>query len=296
MANENKAMGMGPCLLVQVKLRALMIGVVGIILGAAAIITASAFYGGTEGVEVPVIMYHSLLKDEARHGKYVVSPAEFENDLQYLSAHGYTTILTEDLVAYTKGDELPQKPVIITFDDGYYSNYLYAFPLAQKYQMKFIISPIGRYVDAYSETGETNAYYSHATWDHLKEMQQSGLVEVQNHSYDLHEKRAGALGAAKRPGESDAGYRERLRTDLIKAQKAFSDNLGLEPSAFVYPFGAMSSKTEEIVRELGFSATFTCREKISRITRDTESLYEIGRFLRPSGISSSEFFKKIGLD
>ena len=151
-------------------------------------------------------MYHSLLKDEARHGKYVISPAEFENDLQYLKKHGYTTILMSDLIAYTQGKELPEKPVLLTFDDGYYNNYLYAFELAKQYQCKFVISPIGYYADQYTDTPDENAYYSHATWEELQEMAESGLVEVQNHSYNLHKSDGSRLGVKKVSGETETQY------------------------------------------------------------------------------------------
>ena len=101
--------------LVKINLKMVGLGVLCLALGAGAFMAAAA----SEGVEVPVVMYHSMLKDEARHGQYVISPEEFENDLQYLQSHGYTTILIEDLIAYTKGGSLPEKPVLLTFDDGY---------------------------------------------------------------------------------------------------------------------------------------------------------------------------------
>ena len=123
-------------LLVRLNLRVLALAAVALALGAAAVVSVRAV---EESVEIPVVMYHALLKDEAQHGRYVISPAEFENDLLYLKKHGYTTILVEDLIAYTQGASLPEKPVLLTFDDGYYNNYLYAFPLAQKYQCKFVI-------------------------------------------------------------------------------------------------------------------------------------------------------------
>ena len=76
----------------------------------------------------------------------------------------------------------------------------------------------------------------------------------------------------------------------------FKANLGKAPSTFVYPFGAMSKSTPDIIKEMGFSATLLCREKVSTVTRDPESLYALGRFLRESGISSKEFFEnKINL-
>lgn len=274
--------------LIKMDLRMLALGLSAALIAVAAVITASAMNAG-EGVRIPIVMYHSVLKDEARHGKYVISPAEFENDLLYLKKHGYTTILMEDLINYTEGGELPEKPIVLTFDDGYYNNYLYAFAIAKKYRCRFVISPVGRYADQYSESGETNAYYTHATWDQLKEMADSGLVEVQNHSYDMH---ASRQGAKQRPGESDSAYRERIAGDIGRAQKAIEDHVGSRPTTFAYPFGAVSRTTPDIVRELGFSATLSCRETVSTVTRDPESLYGLGRFLRESGMSSQEFFEK----
>ena len=139
------------------------------------------------GVRVPVIMYHAVIDDSTRQGQYVISPQELESDFRWLKGEGYTPILSHDLIAYSKGEcVLPEKPILITFDDGYYNNYLYAFPLAKQYGMKFILSPIGKYTDLYSETPDKSPYYAHCTWDMLREMQSSGLVEIGNHSYDLH--------------------------------------------------------------------------------------------------------------
>ena len=275
--------------LVKINLKMLGLITLCLLLGAGALIAAAATAGG---VEVPVVMYHAILKDEARHGQYVISPDEFESDLKYLQDHGYTTIFIEDLIAYTQGGALPEKPVLLTFDDGYYNNYLYAFPLAQKYHSKFVLSPIGRYTDLYTDTPDENAYYSHCTWEELREMADSGLVEVQNHSYDLHQSGGARLGLRKRPGESEGQYRQLLEEDLGKAQKEIEAQLGVLPSAFAYPFGAASPSTPEIVKSLGFQCTLSCEEKICRVTRDPESLFDLGRFLRRSGVSSQDFFEK----
>lgn len=276
----------GPFALVKINLKILGLCTLCLLLGAGAFMAAAAT---AEGVEIPVVMYHSVLKDESRHGLYVISPAEFEGDLAYLRSHGYTTILIRDLIAYTQGGELPEKPVLLTFDDGYYNNYLYAFPLAKEYQSQFVISPIGRYSDLYTETPDESAYYSHCTWDQLREMAESGLVEVQNHSYNLHQS-SGRLGVKQLPGEPEGQYKQLLTEDLLQAQDAIEKGVGLRPSAFVYPFGAVSKPTPGIVKELGFQCTLSCEEKISRVTRDPESLFDLGRFLRKSGPSSQEFF------
>ena len=89
-------------------------------------------------VELPIIMYHSVLK--SRSGDYIVHPSELENDLKYIKENGYETVVMADLINFVyEGVELPEKPIMITFDDGYYNNLGYAVPLLQKYGMKAVI-------------------------------------------------------------------------------------------------------------------------------------------------------------
>lgn len=84
----------------------------------------------TDSVKLPVIMYHSLLKDEKLQNDYTVSPTLFENDLKYLAENGYTTVVVKDLTDYVYGKKsLSEKCIMLTFDDGYYNNYYYALPL-----------------------------------------------------------------------------------------------------------------------------------------------------------------------
>ena len=248
-----------------------------------------------EKTELPVIMYHSLLKDQKSRGKYVVSPDEFESDLKYLRDHGYTTILISDLIEYTKGGDLPEKPILLTFDDGYYNNYYYAFPLLKKYESKAVISVIGYYTDLYSENEEKSAYYSHVTWDKIKEMYDSGLVEIGNHTYNLHSQKSGRMGVARIEGESDDTYGTRIAEDITKMQDLLLKKTGIEAQVFTYPFGIMSSYSKGVIRDLGFLCSLSCEEKKSVITREADSLFELGRYLRPSGISSEDFFFKIGI-
>ena len=83
------------------------------------------------GIELPIIMYHSVLK--SRSGDYIVHPSEIENDLQYIQSKGYTTITMTDLINYVyNGTDIPEKPIIITFDDWYYNNIGYVFTILKK--------------------------------------------------------------------------------------------------------------------------------------------------------------------
>lgn len=246
-----------------------------------------------EGIPLPILMYHSILKDSARQGKYVCSPDQLKNDLLYLKEHGYEAVNVSDLISYVQnGTPLPQKPVMITFDDGYYNNYLYAYPILKETGMKGVLSVVGKLTESFSETGETNAYWSHVTLEQIKEMSDSGIMEIQNHSYNLHstKKRRGCL---RMKGEDKGNYKVFLQADTLKTQHLL-EQAGLPvPNCYTYPFGSLNQESEEIIKELGFPVTLGCEEHVSRITRDWECLYKLGRFNRASGPSSAEFLKKI---
>lgn len=245
-----------------------------------------------ESATVVILMYHSLLKDPARHGKYVVSPDLFESDLKYLKELGYSFVGIQELIDFVySGAPLPKKSIVITFDDGYYNNYLYAYPLLEKYDAKMVISVIGKYTDLY-DGEKPNAYYSHVTWDMINEMLASGRVEIGNHTYSMHtngERR----GSKKIKGETDEHYSKILTEDIGKLQAEMFEHTGTYPSVYTYPFGAISNASFGIITDMGFLASLSCAEKPSTVTRGKpESLRCLGRFLRPTKISSADFFEK----
>ncbi len=244
-------------------------------------------------VKLPIIMYHSISKDTKQQGQYVIDPQRLEDDLNTLKEKGYTAITVQELIDYTENDKkLPDKPIMITFDDGYYNNYLYAYPLLKEYKCKAVISPIAYYTEQYSKASETlSPSYSHCTWKQLEEMQKSGYVELQNHSYNLHGQNE-RLGIQQKKGESKESYRELVVRDLSTAQEMFKSNLSYTPTAFVYPFGIMSNNSEEIIRDMSFKCSLICEERVNTITKNKESLYMLGRFLRTNDITSEELFSK----
>lgn len=103
-----------------------------------------------KNIYVPIMMYHQV-KNEG-FGKDVISPYEFESDLKFLSENNYNTITMTDLIAYVyDGIDLPLNSIILSFDDGYLTTYKYVFPLLKKYNMKIVLSIIGKSTDDFSK-------------------------------------------------------------------------------------------------------------------------------------------------
>ena len=243
-----------------------------------------------QGVRVPVLMYHSILKDSARQGQYVVSPDILSADLDALQARGYQTVTVSDLIAYVYDDvPLPEKPIMITFDDGYYNNYVYAYPLLQQRGMRAVISVIGSQTAQYTENGVENAYWSHLRLDRLEEMQD--VFEVQNHSWNMHEygERRGCL---RRRGEDESSYEALLREDTEQTQKLLIEAGLPTPTCYTYPFGACSEESERILEGMGFLCTLGCEERINLVTNDPACLYEMGRYNRRAGESTESFLAR----
>lgn len=243
----------------------------------------STLQGNTDAIELPIIMYHSILKDPARSGKYILTPTEFENDLQYLQKNGYTTIFMSDLISYVYEDTpLPTKPIIITFDDGHYNNLGYAVPLLKKYNMKAVISIVGSYTDTYTKTNEANLNYSYLRWKDVVSLMESNIIEFQNHTYDMHSNTKDRNGCSKKYGESVSIYQQKLSEDIQKLQKEFFENTNYTPNTFTYPFGAVSKPSLDVIKSLGFKASLSCSSGINQITKDPNCLYLLKRNNRPS--------------
>ena len=245
-----------------------------------------------EGIKLPIIMYHSVLK--SKKSKYIVTPEQLENDLKYIKEEGYTTITMTDLIEYVYKDKpLPEKPIMITFDDGYYNNLTYAAPLLKKYDMKAVISIVGKYTDDFTRTNEANVNYGHLRWEDINLLINEGTIEFQNHSYNLHSTSGKRKGSMKKKGESLEEYTKLLKEDIMKLQEEFNENTNYTPNTFTYPFGAVSKDSVESIKELGFKASLSVSDKVNYITKDQDSLYLLKRFNRSGTKSTESFFKKI---
>ena len=186
---------------------------------------------------------------------------------------------------------MPEKPVIITFDDGFESTLAYAEPLLQQYGFTAVVAVIGNVCEKFSVLDEHDPELSNLSWEDAADMAERGTFEVQCHTWDLHTL-SPRTGCDIRRWESEAAYRSALSADLSRfLMGCTSHGLVLTPT-IAYPYGAYSRETTDAVRDFGFLAAFTCTEKINLLTGAEEELYDLGRFNRPHGISSENFFGK----
>ena len=245
-----------------------------------------------EPVELPIVMYHHISPKEKLLGDYVISPEQFERDLQYLKAQGYTPVTTRQLIAWCGGaGELPEKPVMITFDDGYESTAVYAQPLLLKYGMTAVVAVIGAVAQQYTDQPDHMLDYSHMSWDQIREMDAAGAFEVQCHTYDMHKLKP-RQGCSSMEGEGYDAYFAALSADIGRFQTAFEAQLGRRADVLVLPFGFYRADTIRAAGELGFRAVFTCTERVNHLTGAPEELMELCRYNRPSGPDSATFFSK----
>ena len=248
----------------------------------------------SEEIFVPVVMYHSLLKNPDRAGDYVVSPDVFEADMTYLIENGYTTVFVRDLIDYVEnGADLPDKPVVVTFDDGYYNVMEYAYPFMQENNIKGVMNIVGAYTEQSTAEDEHNPAYSYLTWEEIAELEQSGVFEIGSHTYDMHSIGVRS-GCKKKYGENTVTYRNALTEDIGGLQEILTEKSGVTPVTFAYPYGFISEESVPTLREIGFKALLTCYEKPNYISRDDpECLLEINRYNRPADVSTEEFMEKL---
>ena len=194
-------------------------------------------YSRRADIKIPILLYHNFVTEVPNSDqddfKYINTPESFEENIKTFLDNGYTIISIKELADADKGKtELPNKPIIITFDDGYYSNYEYIYPILKKYNAKasiFIVTDkIGKEFDGIKYLG----------WDECLEMQNSGLVEIYSHS-------------KKHVFYDKLPVRE-IRDDVKESYEMIEEHLGKKDlKVFAYPYGAYTEETVRILKNNG---------------------------------------------
>lgn len=242
--------------------------------------------------KVIIVMYHQISENHALLGDYVIPTSLLKNDFEYLKNNGYTPVKIKDVLDFTKGNgDLPEKSVVITFDDGQRSFLTKVLPLLEEYNFPANINIVGSLVDLYSENGETDDRYAYLNWNDIKILSEHPLVEIGHHSYNFHSLGL-RRGMGKIYGESNSAYGEIIKTDIRMLNDKLLSNAGFVPFIMAYPYGIKNKTLEEIVKSEGFSVTLSCRECINKISVGDE-LFDLGRFNRPYKYSTNTFFTEI---
>jgi len=250
------------------------------------------FFKRTTEVHVPIIMYHLVTEKQKYIGKYGITPQQLREDLDFLCQNNFTTVTINDLINFVEqGTPLPSNPIVLTFDDGNTSDYNHVFPLMKEFDMKAVISIMGKQIDEYSteRTKNPKAKYPNMIWREVFEIHESGRMEIQSHGYDVH----GKYGSGKKNNESLEAYHVRLQADLKKLQDACTEHLGYAPTAFTYPLGIMGENSRQVLESLGMRASLSCQEGMNIIRQgDKDCLFKLYRYNRPSNTGIETLINK----
>lgn len=211
-------------------------------------------------VSVPSLMYHNINDVyDAKNASVEISGDMFREHMKILKEKGYTAILFDEYLAAVRGvAALPEKPILITFDDGYLNNYTIGFPILKETGMKatiFIVT--GR-------MGLQGAVtYPHFTWQQAKEMQESGFVDIQSHTqYHSH-----------LPEISNSN----LILELRKSKFVIEKHLNKKVDILAYPYGEWNDNVINAARNAGYNACVLADPVEAGVNRLNENTYLMKR-------------------
>lgn len=196
---------------------------------------------------VPILTYHKVNPDRKTGGLGLrVMPADFDWEMHYLKDNGYHSVNLNAVVDhFQKGKKLPDKPFVITFDDGYQDNYRYAYPILKKYGFTATIFVVTKTVGGINEF-DYNAHIQPKnkmlTWNEIKEMDANGIT-IGGHTLDhVHLNKINPEEAKRQISESKIILEKELDKDI---------------QYFCYPYGGYNQNVVEMVKESGYLVATT---------------------------------------
>lgn len=206
------------------------------------LLSFSSILYAEDKINIPILCYHNF--NPTKPGSMNLTPQRLETQIKWIKDNGFTVVPLKEVVEYLQGKRasLPPKSVVITADDGWQSVYTYMVPLAKKYNI-----PITLFI--YPETISVGK--NAMTWDELKELQQTGLFDIQGHTYShpnfKQEKRS----------LSSAAYEKFVNTELVKSKKILEEKMGKEITLLAWPFGIYDDYLEKAAEKAGYAMGFT---------------------------------------
>jgi peptidoglycan/xylan/chitin deacetylase (PgdA/CDA1 family) len=223
-------------------------------------------------------MYHDVQPNS--NNTITVSPQRLDADLTLLQQEGFHIIPISQMAAFLEHRAtIPEKAVVLTFDDGYEGVYRYALPVLQKHHAPATIFLIGYYVSNLP---------GYLTWPEVRQLEASGLVTVGGHTYNQHVPEPTGESHLQEPAtidhlfnpktgkeETEQEYETRMLSDSRLLQETFKNELGHTTIYFAYPYGAYNVTFIKILHQTGFRYMFTTQVGVNGIDDDPASLFRI---------------------
>ena len=221
------------------------------------------------------LTFHDVRDDVAKRGDrdvYAISTKNLGQYLEWIQREGWHPIRLEDIWLARQGKKaLPNKALLLTFDDGALSSYNRVFPLLKQYKTPAVFAiPTswinGNTKDAYEAYGKGNLM----TWPQMREMVASGYAEFVSHSDNMHRGILANPQQNMQPAaitreyiekqkryETESEYQSRVVADLKKSKQTLDRELGINSRAIFWPYGAVTTETEELAAQAGLPMSFS---------------------------------------
>ena len=225
------------------------------------------------------LVYHDVrdrVADDIDPDQYAVSTNNLVAHFSWLRANGYTPVSIDDLIAARDGAALlPKKAVLLTFDDGLKSVYTHVFPLLRLFEYPAVVSVVTDWVERREPVIYADRSRGHGgflTWAEIREMQQSGLVEIASHSHNLHRGMTGNPQGNLQPAavtrlfqnsryESESEYSSRVMADLERSIQLIKQETGTTPRVLAWPYGHYNKAIAKTASDLGMAITLALTSK-----------------------------------
>ncbi len=279
-----------------------------------AILTTAAWSRPPENVQasdvVTVLGYHEIIDQKnALIPQYSVSTAQFQQHLDWLIRQGFHFISVDQLIQSHQGKAvLPSRPVLLTVDDGYESFYQNVFPVLKARKIPAVLAVVGSWLEPSAGqkvdfAGEAINRNQMLSWAQLKEMQNSGFVEIASHSYNLHRgitanpqgnSEPAAVSRLYNPAtsayESDTAYSQRIWSDLKKNNELLVSHGLRSPRVIVWPYGRYNMQTVSIAEQLGMPVAVSLDDGADTVH---SLLGQLNRILIEGGMTTADLAQEI---
>jgi peptidoglycan/xylan/chitin deacetylase (PgdA/CDA1 family) len=223
-----------------------------------------------------IFCYHRLV-DKIRYPGTEITPAAFEAQMKELKDRGITVISMQDLLAWKRGEKnIPPRCAVITFDDGWKSQYEVAWPIMKKYGYPFTM-----FIYTEGVRGGTLGGGEAITWEQLADMRDNG-VDIEAHSATHQDLREGHTimlvppgGKRTRTKLTGPQYEQWMQNEVVGSKQLLEQRLGIKVNCFAVPFGNYNEHVKEIARNTGYEAMFTVYGQPITFTSPMDS---IGRY------------------